>query len=95
MALQKSYNFKGIDITDAYHAVTSVKYYKDLGEVKFTLETYGSKAARDEDIGNSIGTYFINFTPTGSYDVVGSQDIATSCYTYLKTLDQWSGSVDV
>lgn len=94
MALQKTYNLKGFEIQDAYHVTSEVKYNKLYNSVKFELRTYVTVDARDEEPRNYLARESHVFFPTGSYDVVGN-DISTACYSYLKTLDNWSGSVDV
>lgn len=94
MALQKTYQFKGLEITDGYHVVSFVRYSKGTNEVTFRVDSYVSKNTRDSGLENNLCSEVYDFTPTEAYDVVGS-DISTACYMYLKTLDNWSGSVDV
>lgn len=94
MALQKTYNFKGLEITDGYHLVSFARYSKGNNGITFRIDSYTSKDARDSDLSNNLNSEVYDFNPSGSYDVVGN-DISTACYNYLKTLDNWSGSVDV
>jgi len=94
MALQKTYQFKGLEITDGYHLVSFARYGKLNNGVTFRVDSYVSKDVRDSSLQSSLFSEVYDFTPSGSYDVVGN-DISTACYSYLKTLDNWSGSVDV
>jgi len=94
MALQKTYDLKGLEITDAYHVTSEVKYDKLYNSVRFELRTYANAEARNEEPRNYLARESHVFFPTGSYDVVGN-DISSACYSFLKTQEAWSGSVDV
>lgn len=94
MALQKTHNFNGLEVTDAYHVVSKVKYNKLYSNVRFEILTYINSGSRDNDPRKYIARESQTFFPTGSYDTIGN-DISSACYTFLKTLDAWSGSVDV
>ena len=95
MAVQQSFNFKGIEITDGYHVVSNVRYDKLGNNVRFGLASYFDLGTRESNSYNFLKDQTFYFTPSGSYDVVGDTDISTACYIYLKTLPEWSGSVDV
>lgn len=94
MALQKTHNLNGLEVTDAYHVVSEVKYNKLYSSVRFEVLTYVNSSSRDEDPRKYIARESQVFAPSGSFSVIGN-DISTACYNYLKTLDNWSGSVDV
>lgn len=95
MALKKSYNFKGIEITDGYHLVSNVRYDKLQNSIRFGLVSYFDEETRISGSNDFISEQTFYFTPSGSYDVVGDNDISTACYTYLKGLEEWSGSIDI
>jgi hypothetical protein len=94
MALQKTYDLKGLEVANAYHVVSDVRYNKLYNNVRFELKTYVSSGSKDNEPEDFIAAQTHTFFPTGSYDVVGN-DISSACYTFLKTQDTWSGSVDV
>lgn len=94
MALQKTHNLNGLEVIDAYHVATDIKYDKLYNNVRFEIRTYINSGSREEDPRNYIVRESQTFYPTGSYSVIGN-DISTACYTFLKTQDAWSGSVDV
>lgn len=94
MALQKTYNFKGIEITNSYNLIESVQYSKLENAVQFKVAVYANQETRISGSFDYINIETHRFNPSGSYSVVGN-DVSTACYNYLKTLDNWSGSVDV
>lgn len=94
MALQKTYNLNSLEVTDAYHVISQIKYNKLYSNVRFEILTYVNSSSREDDPRKYIARESQIFAPTGSYDVIGN-DISSACYTFLKTLDAWSGSVDV
>lgn len=94
MALIKTYDFNGIEITNAYHVVGYVKYSKIDNKVTFRLDSFINEAKRNEDSRQSFVTTGYEFEPSGSHSTVGN-DVSTACYNYLKSLTEWSGSVDV
>lgn len=94
MALQKTHNLKGLEVADAYHVVSDVRYDKIYNNVRFHIRTYTSSSIKETEPENYIDISTQTFYPTGSYSVIGN-DISTACYTFLKTQDAWSGSVDV
>lgn len=95
MALQKAHEFKGIEIPNGYHVVSNVRYDKLGNTLRFNIASYFDADTRGSGSHKFLGEETFYFNPSGSYDVVGDNDISTVCYNYLKTLDAWSGSVDV
>ena len=93
MALQKTYNFKGLEIINSYNLVESVQYSKLGNAVRFKVAVYANKETRSSGSFEYITVETYKFYPSGSFSIVGN-DISTACYNYLKTLDNWSGSVD-
>lgn len=95
MGIIKSSSLRGIECTDAYHVVSDVRYYKMENGVRFTLSSFFNRDARIENSHNWLHQTIHTFTPTGSFEVAGEYNISTACYNYVKTLDAWSGSVDI
>ncbi len=82
MALSKTTNFKGVTISDAYHRVWATTLTKNT--VSFGL---GIHATADSEMIDST-------SHTCSYDIAGENPIKQA-YEHLKTLPEFSGSVDV
>lgn len=93
MALVKSFNFKGIEVPNAYHVVGYVKYSKIDNQIMFRLDSFVNEEQRIEKKKEPFLSEGYRFIPSGSYSTVGN-DISTACYTYLKTLSTWSDAVD-
>jgi hypothetical protein len=82
MALNKTIDYKGITITDAYHRVWAVTLTKT--EISFGL---GIHASADADMLDST-------SHTCAYSLAGSNPIQQA-YEHLKTLPEFSGATDV
>lgn len=94
MALQRSTTVKGIPMSESYNIVTSALYIKPDDRVYCSVRTYYNSGSRAESIDNFVDESDYKFQPIGSYAITGN-DVSTACYTYLKTLPDWSGSLDV
>lgn len=94
MALVRSTTVKGIPMTESYNIVSTAHYLKPDDRVYFSIRTYYNSGSRAENINNHIEESDYKFQPVGSYNINGN-NVSTACYTYLKTLPEWSGSVDV
>ena len=104
MALKKTQNYKGIPITDAYCRVAVLEPHKKITKTD-TLDENG------EITGTTTETaYLLSFAVCFSsaengqeiyrkgfsfpYDLAGA-NTWIQAYTYLKTLDEFSGALDV
>lgn len=94
MALQKSLSFKGLTIDESYTIVSSHQYDKINESVNFTYSTYANSGSRADDLLNFLEQDRNSFAPSGSYSIEGNV-VIDACYNFLKTLPEWSGSVDV
>jgi hypothetical protein len=81
MALQKTINFKGITVSDAYLRIQSFSGSKKL--LKFELATH----YRSGEQALTVSSFEI------PYSIDGSNPIKQA-YNYLKTLPEFSGSTD-
>jgi hypothetical protein len=95
MALQKSYIYKGFTYPESYNVIGDVRYNKLNNYIRGILLTYANSGSRAENINNYLGEQRVRFESTGSFDhrVIG--DVTEACYTYLKTLPEWSGSASI
>lgn len=81
MAVSKTVNFKGIEVTDAYIRVMRVECNKST--MSYIV---GFFAQSDEDA-------FHSTTVNASYQIDGENPIAQA-YANLKTLPEFAGAVD-
>jgi len=94
MAIQKKYNYKGIELENAYLVITNAEYSKFENIVSFNLSIYANQETREQTPVYSLGSELHDFYPTGSYDII-SNNIIESCYNYLKTQNEYSSSIEV
>jgi len=81
MALQKTVNFKGITVGDAYIKVQSFSGSKEL--LKFAVET----CSRAGEQALTVSSYEM------PYSIDGGNPIAQA-YEYLKTLPEFAGATN-
>lgn len=94
MALQKTLYFKGLTIDDSYTIVTNYRYDKINESIHFTYSIYANSGSRANNIFDFLEQKQNNFQPSGSYNIEENV-VVDACYNFLKTLPEWSGSVDV
>lgn len=99
MALQMTVSISGVEVTDAYHVVSRTAWVMGGGELHFELATFKDAAAANayetdpRTAAGPLGTKKYR-TSAGTY-AKGGDNAHKQAYTYLKTLDEWSGAVDL
>ena len=84
MALKKTIKFAGIDIVDAYHRVESIR---TSGKTMCVVEV---KSYANQ----SSGLPLESASFACPYDLNSSDNAFKQAYAHLKTLPQFSGSID-
>lgn len=87
MALQKTTNYKGITIENAYHRVWGISIDKDETEKKYFVKFgVGFHSSNDNEMISS-------YPHKCDYDIDGENPIKQA-YLHLKTLPEFSDAVD-
>lgn len=90
MALKKQWMGKGVTATNAYYKVLSLSYGDGVDITAFVGVFYDQASSSNSD------DYIYGKTYTSiPYNKKGNQNIHTQIYDYLKTLPEFSGSIDV
>lgn len=96
MALQKSYTLKGFNFPESYNVISDVRYTKFGQRVRFMVNSYPNSSSREDNFfDNPVLQKDYVFTAEGDYTVDENTNIFNICYSYLKSLPEWSGSIDV
>lgn len=102
MALQMDKKLdSGIDLPDAYYKIIMIDYRPILNETYITLHMYKDDTARitnkppvDDVVYSITGAEFSNIFNIDNMNAAGNNILKLS-YDYLKTLPEFSGSIDV
>jgi len=86
MAIQKTFEFKGVQIIDAYHKVAWVKIYKNISGVFVCWVSTEHKVSRTSEVIWQQESEF-------EFDISGGNPIAQS-YVYLKSLPEFTDAID-
>lgn len=87
MALQQNFTFRGLTVTNAYHRVVEVIQSRPRNQNLINVDIYASQAAA------SAGEIPLeSLTALSPYNNAMSVE---SAYTYLKSLPEFAGAVDV
>lgn len=87
MAIQKTIDFKGISVEDAYIRIVSAMIIK-INVSDFTCSLSVSKKSSKTSVAFDSATYEFPFD-------IGGENPYAQGYAYLKTLDEFQGAVDV
>ena len=87
MAIQKTVEFKGITVTDAYIKIAWAKVYKDAITNKIVCWAKAEKKSQQ------IGIPFDEFEFDFEFDTSWSNPLVQS-YLYLKSLPEFTGAID-
>ena len=88
MALQKTVEFKGITVTDAYHKIDWVKVYKNpSGTVLLWVHLHSMV--------NSTAEVFVETEWELEYNLASVDNALIQGYVFLKTLPEFTGAIDV
>jgi len=96
MALQKSYTIKGFNFPESYNVISDIRYNKNGQRVRFIVNSYPISSSREENFfDNPILQKDYVFIAEEDYRIDENTNIFNVCYSYLKSLPEWSGSLDV
>lgn len=96
MALQKNSIIKAFNFTESYNVISDIRYSKNGNRVRFIVNSYPNSGSRaDNFFNNPVYQKDYAFIADDPYRLDGSSNAIEVCYNYLKTLPEWSGSVDV
>lgn len=91
MALQQTFTYKGIEVTNGY--IKIVHWDGNKNNLHFNLEYYPSKIVADADINNE-NYLMISRMYTIVPDLESEDNIWVQAYDYLKTLPEFLDAVD-
>lgn len=88
MAINKSINFKGIEIKDAYIRIS--RFEGDKNKLSFGVSFHSDANAQAFD----NKTYLLNDDEAGVVFVLDGDNPIKQAYQFLKTLPEFAGAVD-
>ncbi|MCK9370526.1 hypothetical protein M0R04_11500 [Candidatus Dojkabacteria bacterium] len=90
MALQKAVTTEsGIQCSEAYININNLHYLKN-GRTHVTINAFYNKDAKDSNCAILSSNNYVF-----SYDYTSNLSIIVQAYTFLKTLPEFSGAIDV
>ena len=87
MALQKTVEFKGITVVDAYIKIAWAKVYKKDGVLTCWISV--------EEKANASAMVFDQSEMEFEYNLASVDNALIQGYTFLKTLPEFTGAIDV
>jgi hypothetical protein len=92
MALKKALTYKSIALPDAYFRVVLPTIDSNKTSMSFGVWAYPTEAAA-ADAANMLADVAVTFSGV-AYDLIG-KNVFEQAYTYLKTLADYAGAIDV
>lgn len=92
MAIQKTFEHKGVTVTSAYWFLRQIVYREGLGLI-VELCAYADQAKRQEDVNENVIAYR-NFSGI-PYGKSGNEKMEVTAYNYIKGTPEFIGSTDI